>query len=222
MITFTLFIIISLIPIFTRLLLTGKEETLINWSRLIIKYIGIRCTILFWAFILAGHDLIPIVIGSKYRGIFPSGVILLLGMFPMIFAQLGFVFSVVYKEPRKYFQALCLAFVAFLVGSILFIPSYAYMGCAIATLISCIVLAVVICVYFREKLFPCLTYGFNAIALGVIFVPFLFFRGSLITDLFLTVCSVLTYILLPFIGRVLNLGEIKEIFQAIRHQPEEL
>ncbi len=50
-VSFTLFIIISLVPIFTRLLLTSKEETLVKWSRLIIKYIGIRCTILFWAFI---------------------------------------------------------------------------------------------------------------------------------------------------------------------------
>lgn len=222
MANFTLFIMISLVPIFTRLLLTGKEETLINWSRLIIKYIGIRCTIIFWAFILAGRDLIPIVIGSNYRGIFPNGVVLLSGMFPIIFAQLGFVFSVVYKEPEKYFQALCFAFVAFLVGSILFIPRYASMGCAIATLISCIVLAVVICVYFREKLFPCLAYGFKVIALGVIFVPFLFVRGNLITNLLLTVCSVLTYILLLFVSRVLSLREIKGIFQAIRHQPEEL
>ncbi|MER3445420.1 MAG: hypothetical protein C4291_00670 [Candidatus Dadabacteria bacterium] len=210
------------IPIFTELLLTGKEGKLINWSNLIMKYIGTFCTIIFFGFILMGPDLIPIIIGSKYKGIFPNGIVLLLAIFPMSFAQLGSVFSLVYKEPRKYLQALCFAFSTFLVVSILLIPKYASMGCAIATFISSMVLAVVLYFYFREKLLPCLADGLKTVFLGFIFVPFLFFRGGLITNLSLAVCSVLVYILLLFIIRALNLDEIKEISRAIRYRPLEL
>lgn len=217
-----LFAISSFVPIFTNLLLTGKEEKLIKWSKLIIKYTGILCMLIFWGFIFSGPDLIPIIIGSEYTEIFPKGVVLLSGIFPMSFAQLGVVFSVIYKEPGKYFQALCFAFSTFLFASVLLIPKYASMGCSIATFISCMVLALVIGVYFREKLIPCLSDYFKVIAPGFIFVLFLFFRGSLITNLLLVVCSVATYILLLFACRVLNLQEIKEIFQAIRHRPEEL
>ena len=139
----------------------------------------------------------------------------------MIFANMGFVLSVVYKEPRKYIEALCFALAAFLVASILLIPKYTSMGCAVATSISCTVLAVVVGVYFSEKLLPCLRDGFKPIALGFILAPFLLFRGNLITNLFLTACFILTYILILFVGRVLNVREIKEIFQAIKHRPEE-
>jgi O-antigen/teichoic acid export membrane protein len=215
-------ITVYFVPVFTELLLAGKEGKLINWSILIMKYTGILCMIIFLGFILTGPDLIPIIIGSKYKEIFPNGVVLLSSIFPMNFAQLGVVFSIVYKEPGKYLRALCFAFSAFLVVSILLIPKYASMGCSIATFISCMVLAVVLFVYFREKLFPCVADGFKIIALGLIFVPFLFLKGNLITNLFLAVCSVLAYILLLFASRVLNLGEIKVLFRAIRHQPEEL
>jgi O-antigen/teichoic acid export membrane protein len=220
--TFNLFVISSLVPIFTKLLLTGKEEKLINWSTLMIKYMGIFCSITFGAFVLAGSDLIPLIIGSEYRDIFSNGVVLLLGVFPMIFAQLGSVFAIVYKEPLKYFRALCFAFLTFLGSSALLIPRYASLGCAMATCMSCVVLAVVMCAYFREKLFPCLTDGFKVIALGFVFAPFLFFRGSFITNLFLVVGFVLAYIFLLFAGRILSFREISEIFQALGHQPEKL
>jgi len=219
--TFTLVVICSFVPIFTKLLLAQKEAKLINWSSLIMKYTGILCTMIFWAYVLAGADLIPIIIGSEYKDIFPNGIVLLLGIFPMIFAQLGILFSIVYKEPRRYFLALCFAFSAFLLGSILLIPRYASMGCSIATFISCVVLALVIYIYFRDKFHLCLMDGLKTIALGLIFVPFLFIRGNLFTNLLLVVCSVLGYIVLLFVSRVLNLIEVREIFQAIRHRPQE-
>lgn len=221
-VAFILVAITNLVPIFTELLVTGKEKKLIDWSTLIIKYTGILCTITFWGFVLTGRDLISMVIGPEYTAIFPNGVVLLLGIFPMIFAKLGLVFSVVYKEPRKNFVALCFAFAAFIVASILLIPGYASMGCSIATSISCVVLGGAMCVFFKEKIFPCLREGFKVIALGFIFVPFLIFKGDLITNLFLFVCSALAYILFLFATRILNLGELKVMFQAIRHQPEGL
>lgn len=219
-VAFTTFIINSLVPIFTKLLVNGKEGKLINWAGMIIKYIGIICTIIFWVYVIVGADLIPLIIGSDYAEIFPNGVVLLLGIFPMIFVQLGVIFSVVYKKPKRYVLALFFAFLCFIISSIILIPKYASMGCSIAVLISCVVLAVVMFVYFREKLFPCLVAGFKPITIGFIFIPFIFFRGNFTNNLILTICSILAYILLLFVSKILNLKEIQEIYQAIRHQPE--
>jgi O-antigen/teichoic acid export membrane protein len=215
------FIIACFVPVFTKLLLTGKEEKLINWSRISMKYTGIICVVIIGAFILVGPDLIPIIIGSEYRNMFPNGVVLLLGTVPMCLAQLGIVLATVYKQPEKYFQSLCFALFTFLVVAMLLIPKYASMGCSIATFMSCMVLAAMMCFHFRDKILPYLADGLKTIALGCVFVPFLFAREGLITNLFLVVCSVATYTLLLFVVRVLNLGEIREIIQAIRHQPEE-
>jgi O-antigen/teichoic acid export membrane protein len=216
------FITACFVPIFTKLLLTGKEEKLINWSMISMKYTGIICVIIIGAFMLVGPDLIPIIIGPEYTNMFPNGVVLLLSVVPMCLAQVGIVLATVYKRPQKYLQALCFALFTFLVAAILLIPKYASMGCSIATLMSCMVLAAMMCFHFRDKILPYLADGLKTIALGFVFIPFLFFREGLITNLFLVVCSVATYTLLLFGGRILNIGDIREIIQAIKHQPDEL
>ena len=217
----TLVAIGYLVPVFTEFLSTGKEGKLMEWSTLIIKYTSVLCMITFWAFILTGRDLIPVVIGSKYNEIFLNGVVLLLGIFPMIIYELGVVFSVIYKEPRKYFLALCFALLAFLIASMWLIPKYSSLGCAIATLISCVVLALVMCIAFKGKLYPCLVDGFKVIIISFVFVPFLFIRGTPINNFLLLGCLILAYALMLFAGKVLSLREIKNIVFAVRHQSEE-
>jgi O-antigen/teichoic acid export membrane protein len=218
--TFTLVVIASLTPIFTKLLLIGKEGKIAAWSRLILKYTAVFCVMTLSGFLLAGRDLIPLIIGPAYREIFPNGVVLLSAMFPMSIVQLGQVFSVVYKRPGIYLKALCGAISTFLVISVMLIPSHASMGCSIATLTSCIVLAALMCLSFGSKLIPCLADSFKVIALGGILAAFLPFRGTLVTNLLLVVCMAVTYCLLLFATRVLNLREVKEVIQALKHKTD--
>jgi len=218
--TFTLVVIASLTPIFTKLLLVGKEGKITSWSRLILKYTAVFCVMTLSGFLLAGQDLIPLIIGPAYRDIFPNGVVLLSAMFPMSIVQLGQVFSVVYKRPGLYLKALCGAIVTFLAIAVTLIPSHASMGCSIATLASCIVLAALMCLSFGSKLIACLAESFKVIALGGILAVFLPFRGTLVTNLLLAICMAVTYCLLLFATRVLNLQEIEEVIRALKHKTD--
>jgi O-antigen/teichoic acid export membrane protein len=218
--SFTIFLIGCLVPIFTKFMLSRRLDKLLNWSKLIIKYTTMLCVFIYGGYLFLGPDLIPIAIGREYGEIFPNGAIILLGMFPMILAQMGLVYSTVYKQPRKYLVSLCLGFGSFLAASLVLIPSYRSMGCAISVLFSSIVLATGMVVSFRKSLMPCLPDVIKTTALGFICIPFVYMKGGLTTNIGLTVGAFSTYIVLLFVTRVLSTYEIREIFQAIRHRPD--
>lgn len=220
-ISFTVFLIGSLVPIFTKLMLSGSHDKLVKWSKLIIKYTAILSVLIYGGYLLLGPDLIPIVIGPEYGKIFPNGTVILLGIFPMILAQMGLVYSAVYKQPRKYLFSLCLAFGSFLAASFVLIPPYRSMGCAISILLSSIVLATGMVLFFKENFSPCLPDLIKTTALGFVCIPFVYIRGGLITDIGLTLGAFSIYFVLLFLTRTLKAHEVKEIFQAILHRPEE-
>jgi O-antigen/teichoic acid export membrane protein len=219
--TFIFLAIDYLIPIFTGLISTGKEAKLLHWSKLIIRYTTILCMMTFWAFMFTGRDFIPLIFGPGFGNIFPNGVVLLLSIFPMALVQLGYVFSVVYKEPLKYFRALVLAFAVFLTAGIVLIPRYASVGCAFATFASCTVLSITLCVMFRDELLPCLTGALKAAAPGIVFLPFILLRQGLAVDLALLIIAASAYLFVLLANQSLRIVELKEIVRAIRHRPEE-
>lgn len=221
-VTFTFFVMSSLIPIFTKLLLEGKEGKLIAWSKLIAKYTGILCAVVFLSFALAGRELISVVIGAEYEAIYPNGVVLLGGAFPVILAQLGFVFSVVYRKPARYCAGLATTLAVFLAGSVLLVPRGGAMGCAIATLASCAVFALFMFVSFRDALLPCVPGLLKSLLIALAFAPLALFRADLGTNLLLVVAFITGYALALFAGGVLSAGEIKEIYRALRSRPERL
>jgi len=212
----TLITINSLIPMFTKFLITAKEYKIAIWSNRVIKYMVILNMIFFSAFVFVGSDIILLLIGSDYAEVFPNAVVLLFCLFPMTFAQIGFVYSVVYKKPQRYLQALCFAIVTFLLFSIFLIPNYLSLGCSIATCASCFAFALVLIYHFRDKLLTCLKEGFTVITLGCFIVPLIFFKGQLTTNFLLMFTFIFAYFLALFATRKLRAEEIKEIFSSLR------
>ncbi|MBA2564297.1 MAG: oligosaccharide flippase family protein, partial [Gemmatimonadetes bacterium] len=213
---FTLVLISALIPVFTNLLLTGKEAKLIAWSASMAKYTAILCTVIFGSFLIAGRELIPIVIGPDFEQMFPNAVLLLLATFPVVFAQLGFVFSVVYGQPARYCGALVAAVISFVAAGLLLVPPFGSRGCAVATLISSCVLAGVLIVRFRQQMAPGLGKGLVAIGLGALFLPALLLREGVLTNVGLAVVASLLYGVALFRWRILDTDEIRGLVRAAR------
>jgi O-antigen/teichoic acid export membrane protein len=206
----------SLVPMFTNLLLTGREQKLTEWSMVISKYTAVLAALIFWAFAFLGIHIAPLVLGQDYVATVPNGMWLLAGLFPMAITQLGFVFSVSYKKPWRYFVALCCSFVVFLGASFLLIPQYGAVGCSIATFVSSIVSAAVLYVSHQRRLGNSILYGLLALGLSGVYAPFLFLRSSLGVDtLFLVVGSAL-YAGLLFLLRVVRRDEITRVLQSLR------
>lgn len=217
---FTLAITSAMIPVFTTLLLTNREDKLIQWSTMVMKYIAITWSMILLVYGLIGHDLIILLIGQSYHGVFANGILLILAAFPMAIAQLGATLAVVYQKPQRYIASLMMAIGSFTTSSLALVPKYASMGSSAAILISCIVIAVLIGIFFRDQLSRSLVDGFKAIALGAIFVPILWLRGEASVNSLLAILSWSLYVVLLFVTRILNPHEIQEIFQTIVHLPQ--
>lgn len=214
--TTTLFIIASLIPFFTELSLRDKKREIEKWCIAVIKYMGIGFTIITFAFFMLGEKLVELIFGSKYDGIFYNALALISGIFPMAIAQLGYTLSVICKEPRKYFYCILLAFTVFMLTSILLVPKYRALGCSMAMSISYMVMAVMACALFKERIWLCLPRYILSIVLGVIFLPVSYLKDGLITNVTLMAGAVIVYLMVLISTQILNMCELRAIIHALR------
>ena len=208
-----------LVPIFVRLLATGKEEKLVTWSNLLLKYIFALSTLMVGGFLIAGHEFIPVLIGRQYSAIYPNAMVLLMGTFPMIVVQLGHVFCIIYKKARNYLFALACALLTFVVAASVLVPHLASMGASLAMLLSTGVAAFALGVIFWQQVKPCLQEGLQVALIGVVFIPFWFLRRNLIIDLLLAIAAGILYLAILLITRKLRIEEMLKVIQAIRLQP---
>jgi O-antigen/teichoic acid export membrane protein len=218
----TAFMIVTisyLVPIFVRLLATGKEEKLVVWSNLLLKYVFALSVLMVGGFVIAGRELMPVLIGREYSAIYPNAAVLLMGIFPMIVVQLGYVFCVVYKEARIYLYALACAVIALVTAAFVLIPSLASMGASLATVFSTVVAAFVLGATFWPRMAPCLREGAQVVALGAVFLPFWFLRRDLAIDLLLAAAAASLYLVILFLTRKLRVKEISEVLRAARFRP---
>jgi O-antigen/teichoic acid export membrane protein len=213
---FTSFLPPYLIPMLTQLLLTDKEPKLLAWSGVLMKYSMIFCMLAFLAFVIAGRDLLAIVIGPEYSAAFPNAVLLLMGVFPAVIVEFGFLFAMVYKKPDKSLVTLSCGIVTFAILSFLLIPGQASKGCAIATLVSYSVMAIVSYAAFRRQLTACLPGVLKTMLLGLAWVPLVYLRNGAITNIGLGFCVVALYVGTLFASGVLRLTEMRALVRAVR------
>ena len=217
--SFTLFVIVSLAPTFTRLRLEGKEGKLIDWSRRILTYNEIGCMAAVATWLLLGVDLIPILIGRQYDGLYANVAVLLCGAFPTVVIQLGLALAIAYAEPIWYFAAVCTGVVSFVVTSLIMIPANGSLGCSIATLVSCICCALVLGIRYRANMRKSLGPALKSIALGaVLLVPCWLLRGRADRNALLLIAFLATYGSALFLTRVIVWAEIVQLWSALRHK----
>lgn len=209
----------SLIPIFTNLLLTGREQKLSDWSTTVLKHTAILSTLIFWVFVYIGPYVIPVLIGPDYAPTIPNTMWLLAGLFPMAITQLGSVFSVAYKKPYRYLATLGISYAVFAMVSVLLIPVFQAMGCAIATLASSVTSATILYLSFKPQFRSSLSKSLPPILLWIIFIPFLLLRDGFVSSMILAALATAVYIAILFALKVLRVDELNTMLSAVRRRP---
>jgi O-antigen/teichoic acid export membrane protein len=201
---------------FTELSLREDQEEIEKWCISILKYIGIGFTIITIIFFVVGENLIELVFGRKYDGVFENTFVLIFGIFPMAIAQLGYTLSVISKEPYKYFFCILLAFAIFMLSAILLIPKYKALGCSIAMSISYTMMAIMACFLFKKKIWLCLPRYILSIALGVISLPAILLKDGLTVNIMLVSGAVIVYLAVLMSTRTLSPSELRAVASALR------
>jgi O-antigen/teichoic acid export membrane protein len=215
-ISITVMVISSLIPMFSKFLLAGKEGKIAEWSSRLVRYVLILNMLAFAAVLFLGSELIPLLIGQEYADVFPNTVVLLLGLFPSVFVQIGFVYAILYKTPGRYFRALIGSVAVFVVLAVALIPGYSAMGCSIATALSYYVMAVIAIWPFRERVGALLREGGVVVGLGAFVFPMALWKGEVLTNVLLAAGFSCAYLLALFGTRVVSVREVREAWQALR------
>ena len=218
---FSLVVLAATIPMLSLLLLNGKEQKIMFWSSMIMKYMWISIAIFAIVFIGIGREAMIVIIGSKYEGAFPNAVVQLLCIFPISIVHLCYVYSMVYSKPYVYLISIGSSLVALFVFSFILIPAYGSFGCSVATFISCVVMAFVSGLYFKRQLMDCLGAALKVVVPGIAFVPVVLLADGLLVKIGLTGFCALLYILLLFGANVLSMREFTEIIQALRSRSPE-
>jgi O-antigen/teichoic acid export membrane protein len=213
---FILAINFAFAPIFTKLLLEGKSTKLYQWSSQSAKYQGILCTLTFFGFMICGDKLIAMTLGPDFQNVYVNCVIQLVGIFPLVIAFMGILFSIVHKEPLKYLAALAIGILCLLSGAMAFIPRYGANGCAMAAVVSCFAQAGVMLFLFKQKLFQCVKELFKTICYGLLFIPAILARPGLVGSLALFFSILCIYLAILFYAKLLTADELRDIFTAIR------
>ncbi|HEX4049934.1 MAG TPA: oligosaccharide flippase family protein [Steroidobacteraceae bacterium] len=218
---FTSFLITALAPVFTRLRLDGKDGKVVDWSRRIVTYNLMLCAAGAAAWLLLGDTLVPWLIGPQYRGIYGSVALLLCGAFPMAIVQLGLALAMAYAQPIRYLTSLCIAVVTFIVASLPLIPRFGALGCAAATLISCICCAVAVGIQYPRFVAHSLGPGLRAIIVaGVLLLPCWIYRGGGLRSCLLLVAFLIIYSSVLLLTRVIDREELRQAWAALRHRAD--
>jgi hypothetical protein len=191
----------------------------VAWAAVGAKAMCIFATALAVGFAIAARDLIGWLLGPRYASVYPSGTALLFGLLPMVIAQVGMVFSVVHKRPGRYVAGLCAALAAFLAASLVLVPLKAALGCALAMLLACFVLAVVMWLQFRRELTPSVVSAVKSLAPGLPFLGLAWVPGGVVVRLLLATGFLAAYGLLLFGARVVSPAELRGWFRTVRARP---
>nr|MDQ3828155.1 hypothetical protein [Candidatus Tectomicrobia bacterium] len=183
---------------------------------------GIGFTIIAITFFTLGENLIELIFGSTYAGVFENALVLIFGIFPMAIAQLGYTLSVISKEPRKYFYCILSAFTIFMLSSIMLVPRYNALGCSMAMSFSYMVMAALACLFFKQNIWLCLPNYILSIALGIVSLPVVFFKDGLITNMVLVAGTVIVYLVVLMSAQILNLKELRAFINALRARRREV
>ena len=212
----------AMIPVFTTLLIKKREDKIIKWSCLIMKYAGIIGIIIFSSVLLIGHNLIVSVFGIEYEKVYTNLLILFIGFFAYSISQIGVVYSIVYKQPKKYLTAMSISLIIFLIIALLLIPKYFSIGGSIATLFSILALGVILCIQFRHFIMKVIKPFLKSTALGLILILFVYYGMNLMSNLQWLILFLVFYLSLLFIFKYITIYEIKELVEALKgKQPKD-
>ena len=205
----------SLVPIFSKFIVSGNTEKIRQWSRRLVRYTTMMNIVLLGGFVLVGHDFVALVIGDEYAGVAPIAVVLIASMFPFVLSQTGYVHSMLYERSRVYFVYLAIAVLVFVVLSVFLVPRFSAMGCAIASFVAYTLLSALTARSFSDSMDGCFADMLKVLLTGACAAPILLIPAEGLQSLMLAVAFTGGFVGLLFLFRILNTRELQEIAETL-------
>jgi O-antigen/teichoic acid export membrane protein len=169
-----------------------------------------------------GDSLVPLVLGQAYRPVAANLIPLAVAFLPLTLSSVAGLLALVYDEPRIVLEAAGLRLAAFWVLGVLFIARWGSLGGCLAMLASYLLYAG----YFTWRIQRSVRYSLHGwllvIGSGALFLPLALLRSSWMIDLALFALFLVGYGGLLLLLRVVTIGEIVAMWQAVKRRSPNL
>lgn len=125
----------------------GADEKEVAFA---VRICNTTCLVVILMIIIFGEPLIRVIFGSEFQGAYEITVIILIGVFFMIYYKMIASFNIVMGKQRMNFVFMSISVVANVVGNALLIPVYGNQGAAFSSILSYGVCALCFIVYFMR------------------------------------------------------------------------
>jgi O-antigen/teichoic acid export membrane protein len=202
-------------PLMTTQLAKGETEVLKEWAKHLIKWLAIGGVFVVMGVILLGNDLVPLVLGGAYHPVTTNLSVLSFALFSLALSNVATLFTLVYNCPKIALGAGGFRLAAFWVLGIPLVIWWGSLGACLAILTASALYGG----YFTWRIHSRIVYSLKpwvwVIVLGLLFLPLRWLQSSWAINCALYGLFVVGYFSLLLFFRIINLGELRTVWQAI-------
>lgn len=117
----------------------------------VIRLCNTACLFVVAGIIALGKPFIDLVFGPEFAGSYEITLILLIGIFPMIYYKAVASYNIVMGKQLASFIMLAIGVIANIIGNLIFIPKYGIYGAGIASIVSYLLSSILFAGYFFKN-----------------------------------------------------------------------
>ncbi|MBM4430345.1 MAG: lipopolysaccharide biosynthesis protein [Chloroflexi bacterium] len=203
-------------PWWAALLTQRRTDLLRQWAERLLKWLSVLGTLGAFGALLTARELVPLVLGKAYAPAAANVVPLSLALLALAPSRVASLLALTYERPRVEVVAHTVRLLTFWVVGLLLTPRMDSLGACLAVLIAMSMQSVYATWRMRRVVRYSLRMWAKPVGLGALFLPLLWLRGMLWTNLALYAAFLFGYIALLFLLRIVSPDEVRAIWQAVR------
>ena len=191
---------------------TGENEKVNFLLGYTLKYLTIASFSFLFAVHAFGAWVLGGVLGEQYLSVVDNLKVFALGLLPLALVRTGFSMATVHRQPSKILRTTAPSLVTFIVAAAILVPHAGSYGAASAVALALAVAGVI--TFYQFPLNPVLAAAnywrhvlFGLAAMGILVVP----SFSVIP---MGLIAIMGFFVLLFVGKVISIGELRQIYQA--------
>jgi O-antigen/teichoic acid export membrane protein len=207
---------IAFAPLMMTLQAKGEIKTLKQWLEYLINWLTIGTVFLVFGILLLRNDLVPLILGAAYHPVATNLLPLSLALWAQVLSNVAILLTIVYNHPKKAVLAAGIRLAALWIFGPFLIAKWGSLGGCFAVLLASAINAGYLTWRMQGVVPYSLKKWVRIIALGLLFLPLLWWRSSWSVNIILYCIFVIGYSTLLLLLRFITLPEVVAVWRAFR------
>jgi O-antigen/teichoic acid export membrane protein len=194
----------------------GRHNEVRLWIEKLLTVLVIAAVLAASGMALLGPQLIPLLLGPKYRNVVPAAIPLMLSLLPALVGNVGRSVALAQDRPKPMAVAAGIELALFWGLGLTLASRWGSVGAAWAPVPASLAAATFMLTVVRRRMGFSLAPAATALGMGTLFVALWWLRGSLLLNIALFAGGAAIYAALLFRTRVVTMAELRELWTHVR------